>query len=402
MTDSSNSASPKTAVVERLYGALAVGDQDALGQILASSFTGAATADFPLGLGGSYDSPESMQRDFWWQIGRTWDARAEAEDMRELDDGRVLVIGTYRGSHRASGTPLEAAFTHVITFDGDRISRLEQLTDSAAWASTLPEPELSTIDLRVDEDGIAHLALNRPKARNAITLQLAEETLVAARRLEADPRVRAVLITGRGDHFTVGGDISTFLETDLGLGANLRQMTTPFHEAFRILSRLDAPIVTATRGAVAGGGIGYVYASDISIASETTRFVTAFADLGVSGDGGWSWHLPRRVGAARAAEITLLNRPVLADEAAQIGLVSRTVADSELDETALAVARQLAAGPTKGFGQMRRLLRETWTRGLDEQLRYETEVIEQTGHTRDSNHAIEAFLAKKRPTFEGR
>ena len=82
-------------------------------------------------------------------------------------------------------------------------------------------------------------------------------------------------------------------------------MTTPFHEAFRVLSRIDAPIVTAAHGAVAGGGLGYVYAADLVVAAEGTKFVTAFAALGLSGDGGGTWHLPRLIGrAARRAGVS--------------------------------------------------------------------------------------------------
>lgn len=387
---------------ERLYAALARGDRHALDEVLHPDFTGHATAGFPLGLGGDYASPADMQASFWWRIGRTWAASAEPAEMHGLDDGRLVVLGTYRGSERATGTPLEAAFVHVLSFREDRIVRVDQLTDSAAWAATLPE-QLSTIAYRVDDDGIAHVRLDRPDVRNAIDLALATDTLTVARRIQADASIRAVLITGAGPHFTVGGDISTFLECEPGqLGDLLRSMTTPFHEAFRILADVDPPIVTATRGAVAGGGIGYVYASDVSIASETTRFVTAFSDLGLSGDGGWSYHLPRRVGLARATAITLLNRPVLATQALDIGLVTDVVPDEELDEAALELARTLARGPTRAYGRMRRLLRNTWSTSLSDQLRAETELLHASGATQDIAEAIAAFGQKRRPEFEGR
>lgn len=395
--------SAKTGAAKRLYVALANGDREALAQLLHPDFTGVATAGLPLGLGGSYDSPEAMQREFWWRIGRTWEAAAEPDEVHELDDGRVAVIGTYRGHTRATGADLEAAFIHLLSFADDRIVALDQLTDSAAWAATLPADEPTTIDYRVDDAGIARVVLNRPHARNAIDTALARDTLLVARRIADDRRIRAVLITAKGEHFSVGGDISAFLEDGVEvMGDTLRRMVSPYHEAFAILSRIDAPIVTAARGAVAGGGIGFVYASDVSLASDTSRFVTAFADLGVSGDGGWSWHLPRRVGAARAAAITLLNKPVGGAEAEQIGLVSQCVPDAELDAAAEDVAQRLAAGPTRGLGRLRRLLRDSWTRGLEEQLLAEVDALAQTGQTRDAQRAVEAFVAKRRPEFEGR
>lgn len=388
-------------VAQRLYAALAAGDDSALGEILVASFTGAVTPSMPNDLGGEYASPESMRTDFWWRLGRVWAASAVAEDFHTLDDGRLLVQGRYVGTARSTGAEVDAKFLHILTFVGDRISRLEQLTDSAAWAKTI-EGATPTIRFEVDH-GLAIVTLARPEARNAINLQLAEDTLTVARRIEADPTIRAVLIRAKGTDFTVGGDISYFLEAGgEDLGALLRTMTTPFHEAFRIFSRLDAPIVTATRGSVAGGGIGYVFASDISLASSTSRFVTAFAGLGVSGDGGWSWHLPRRIGPVRAAELALTNRPVGAEEAAAIGLVTQVVSDEELDDVALNLARGLADGPTRGFAQMRRLMRDSWAHSLDVQLAAETDALVVTGRTRDVAEAVDAFVHKRTPEFEGR
>lgn len=395
-------ADRKRDLADRLYRALATGDRTVLDELLHEDFTGKGTDGLPLDLGGEYDSAEAMQRDFWWRIGRIWTATASAEEMHPLDDGRLAVLGTYLGHERSTGAELHAAFLHLLSFQDGRISRVEQLTDSGAWAATLPEPELTTIDFSVDDHGIARVVLDRPEAHNAIDVALANDTLTVARRLADDPTVRVVLITGRGDDFTVGGDITAFVDPTVELDEKLRRMTTPFHEAFRILSRLDAPIVTATRGAVAGGGIGYVYASDISIAARSSRFVTAFADIGLSGDGGWSWHLPRRVGTARAAAITLLNRPVPAEEAERIGLISQMVPDDEFDAAVEEIVQRLAAGPTRAHARMRRLLRESWTTGLDEQLQREIEALTETGGTDDARNAIDAFLERRRPEFEGR
>jgi 2-(1,2-epoxy-1,2-dihydrophenyl)acetyl-CoA isomerase len=185
------------------------------------------------------------------------------------------------------------------------------------------------------------------------------------------------------------------------LGALLRRMTTPFHEAFRILSEIDAPVITAAHGAIAGGGLGFVYAADVVIASRSARFVTAFADVGVSGDGGGTWHLPRLIGTARATRVMLENRPISASEALEWGLVSEVVDDDAVHESALALATRLAAGPTRAFGQMRRLLRDGATRDLAVQLRAETDALERCGSTADARNAMAAFVAGQRPTFEG-
>ena len=392
------------ATAQDLYRALAAGDREALSKLLHPDFVGHATDGLPLGMGGPHDGPEAMRRNLWWTIGRHYKVEAQPEEFRLLDDGRLFVAGHYRGEGRASGRRLDAAFIHLIAFAGDgRIVSLHQLTDSAAWVRALGKSdELHTIEYTV-ADSVATVCLNRPDVRNAIDMQMAEETLTVARRIATDDSIRAVLICGNGPALTVGGDIDYFLaHSSERFGALFAQMTTPFHEAFRVLSRIEAPIVTAAHGAVAGGGLGYVYAADLVIAAEDAKFVTAFAGLGVSGDGGGTWHLPRLIGPRRAAEAYLRNRPIDAPEALEWGLINEIVPAGQLRGRAEAVARELANGPTRGFARMRALLRDSWRNDLSTQLQAETEAIRDTGDTNDAAGAINNFPARHRGDFTGR
>jgi len=394
----------KVSTAQQLYRALAVGDRETLTTLLHPGFVGQVTHGMPLDMGGRHDGPEAMRRDVWWTIGRHYKVEVQPDEYRLLDDGRLFVAGHYRGEGRASGRRLDAAFIHLIAFaDDGLIGSLEQLTDSAAWVEALGEhTALQTIDYSV-ADEVATVCLNRPDARNAIDMRMAEETLAVAQRIAADDSIRAVLICGNGPALTVGADKDYFpTSSDKQFGALLAQMTTPFHEAFRILSRIDAPIVTAAHGAVAGGGLGYVYAADLVIAAEGTKFVTAFAALGLSGDGGGTWYLPRLIGPRRAAEAYLRNRPIEATEALQWGLVNEIVPAPELRNRAKAVARELASGPTRGFARMRALLRDAWRNDLPTQLQAETEALRDTGNTADAARAIDDFAAKRRPEFTGR
>lgn len=394
----------EVSTAQQLYRALAAGDRAALSTLLHPEFVGHATDGLPLDMGGRHDGPEAMQRDLWWTIGRHYRVEAQPEEFRLLDDGRLFVAGHYRGEGRASRRRLDAAFIHLIAFaDDGRIVSLHQLTDSAAWVQALGGgAELKTIDYAVT-DAVATVCLNRPDVRNAIDMEMAEETLDVARRIAADDSIRAVLICGNGSALTVGGDIDYFLaRSGERFGTLFAQMITPFHEAFRVLRRVDAPIVTAAHGAVAGGGLGFVYAADLVIAAEDTKFVTAFAALGLSGDGGGTWHLPRLIGPRRAAEAYLRNRPIDAPEALQWGLINEIVPAEKLRSRAEALARELATGPTQGFARMRALLRDSRRNDLSTQLQAEIEAIRHTGDTADATRAIADFAAKRRSEFAGR
>lgn len=394
----------RVVAAQKLYAALAAGDRDALNALLHPDFVGHAAEGMPLGMGGEHVGAEAMQRNLWWRIGENFRVRAEPNEFEGLDDGRLMVNGSYVGTARRTGRALDAAFVHVLAFAPDgRITALRQLTDTAAWHAALDGPApLRTFEYSVS-GGVATMCLNRPEARNAIDMTVAQETLEVARRIAADDTVRAVLICGNGPALTVGGDIDYFQEgRSEAFGDLIQTMTVPFHQGFDILSRLDVPIVTAAHGVVAGGGLGYVYAADLALAAEGTRFITAFAGLGVSGDGGGTWHLPRLIGARRAAQAYLRNTPITDAEALEWGLVNELVPADELRERALALATELANGPTKAYGAMRQLLRESWANDLPTQHAAETRVIKFTANTADATTAITAFAQKRKPEFIGR
>ena len=251
-------------------------------------------------------------------------------------------------------------------------------------------------------DGLGVIRLNRPAARNAIDTGFVDDLHEAVQCCAADHAVRALLIRGEGPSFTVGGDVAMLARTGPGeLPAVLRRLTTSYHAALQILDRLPVPVVAAARGAVAGGGLGLIYVADIVLAAEGTRFTAGFGGLGLSGDGGGTWFLPRLVGMRRAAELYFGQRVLTAEEAAAWGLVTRVVRDEDLTAEAESAARQLAAGPTRAFGEIRTLLRRSHDATLGDQLLAETAALSRTAGTRDAAHAIESFMAKSRPEFHG-
>src|SRR4051812_20376378 len=383
----------------RLYTALADGDGPALDALLHPDFRGRLADGMPFGIGGAHDGPDAMRRAGWGAIGRRFAARAEPERFLPLADGRLLVTGHYRGHGRHGGGPLDAAFAHLVEITDGRISALEQYTDTAAW--TEAAGPFSTLTLRV-ADGVATVRLDRPEHANAINTAMAADLRELAHRLAEDDTVRVVLLGGNGRRFTAGGDIAQFSATPPAeLPAALRRMIDDYHLALDRLTALDAPIVVGVRGAAAGGGLGLVCAADYVVAAQDAVFTVGYAGLGLTADGGTSWFLPRLVGLRRAQEMFLLNRRLTAAEALDWGLVNRLVPDERVEEEAAEVAAGLAAGPTRAFGGMRRLLRRSLETDLRGQLAAEVAEIVEVAGTPDAAEGIAAFAARRRPRFEG-
>lgn len=262
--------------------------------------------------------------------------------------------------------------------------------------------DLETLSFTKNQ-GLAELRLERPAARNGIDLQMARELQQVAVQCAGDASLRALLITASGPSFTVGGDLNFMAGVERArLPAVLKQLTSAYHQALHLLSRLHAPVVVAARGAAAGGGLGLFHAADFVLVADDLRVAMGFGALGLSMDGGNSWYLPKLVGRRRAAELYFEGRVLNAEEAVEWGLATRVVADDELEEQARALAQRLAEGPTLAFGEARDLLRGADQRTLADQLVLETEALSRCAGSEDAPDAIQAFLKKKTPVFRGR
>jgi 2-(1,2-epoxy-1,2-dihydrophenyl)acetyl-CoA isomerase len=382
-----------------LYAALAAGDRDRLDALLHPDFVGEIAEGMPFGIGGRHEGASAMRRNGWGAIARHFTARAEPERFIEIGEQRLLVTGRYRGEGRQGGSKLDAAFAHLMAFEGERIRSLEQYTDTARWCEAASR--LRTVLLEV-ADGVATLRLNRPDQGNAINEEMAADLEEAATRIAESSGVRAVIIAGNGSNFTLGGDVNLFAGTPREqLPHRLRRMIDGYHKAIERLTSIDAPVVAAVRGAAAGGGLGLLYVADIVIAADDTRFALGYGALGLTSDGGNTWYLPRLVGMRRAQELFLLNRRLTAQEALEFGLISRLVPSHAVESEAAVIAASLAAGPTRAFGAMRRMLRQSFETGLGDQLQAEKESIIRASCTDDAGEGIAAFAAKRRPQFRG-
>ena len=215
------------------------------------------------------------------------------------------------------------------------------------------------------EDGVAELTLARPEGANAIDLVAANELAEAALLCSSNPAVRAVLIRAEGRIFCAGGDVGSFREAGDDVGAALQRITLGLHAAMSRFARMDAPVVAAVGGTAAGAGVSIAAACDLVLASENASFTMAYTRIGLSPDGSSTFFLPRRIGLGRTRDLLLRNRKLSAAEALAWGLVEQVVPTDQLDEEARKVARELASGPTAAYGLAKRLLLDTFDRGLE-------------------------------------
>jgi 2-(1,2-epoxy-1,2-dihydrophenyl)acetyl-CoA isomerase len=250
-------------------------------------------------------------------------------------------------------------------------------------------------------DGVAHLTLNRPKAGNALDLDMAKALLASAERCNRDPAVRAVLITGSGSMFCAGGDVRGFASQGDQLPAFLTELTAALHAGVSLLSRMDPPVVAAVNGAAAGAGMSIACAADLIVAGESARFTVAYTAVGLTPDGSSTYFLPRLIGMQRAKELMLTNRRLSAEEALKWGLVNQVVPDDDLTITSEHLARKLAEGPTRAYGGVKKLLLTSATQDLESQLADEARGIIAIAETPDSKEGISAFLEKRSPKFTG-
>jgi 2-(1,2-epoxy-1,2-dihydrophenyl)acetyl-CoA isomerase len=255
----------------------------------------------------------------------------------------------------------------------------------------------------VERDGaVAIVTLNRPDRRNALTIELKDALVGALAEVGGDAEARAVLLTGTGPSFCVGQDLGEHAEA-LRAGSNAAFDTIARHYSpiVRALATMPKPVVAGLNGGAVGAGLGFALACDLRIAAAGASFGTAFAAIGLTADSGLSASLAHAVGAARAGELMLLAEPFAAEQALEWGLVRAVVPADEVRPTALELARRLAAGPTAAYAEIKKALALGAVAPLDQVLDAEAAAQERLGRTNDHRGAVEAFLAKRRPTFVG-
>ncbi|WP_410656262.1 enoyl-CoA hydratase-related protein [Amycolatopsis sp. lyj-112] len=261
----------------------------------------------------------------------------------------------------------------------------------------------SDVLLTADADGVRTFTLNRPQAYNSLTVELKELLLAGLRDAAVDESVRAVVLTGSGKAFCAGQDLKEHVGLlQAGDPAPLHTVKEHYNPIVKAIVGMPKPVIAAVNGSAAGAGAAFAYASDLRIAATSASFLMAFANVGLGPDSGASWTLQRLIGLGRAAELMLLARPVDAAEALTLGLVGEVVPDEELAARAQKVAAKLAAGPTVAYAKIKNVLAVAAESSLEEALDAEDDAQSALGATADHTEAVEAFVGKRKPAFQGK
>jgi enoyl-CoA hydratase/carnithine racemase len=247
------------------------------------------------------------------------------------------------------------------------------------------------------------LTLNRPDARNALTLEMKAALAEWVPKLGADPDVGCVLLTGAGNAFCAGGDTKRMARDGKLPSPDERTRQLRWEHGIPLaLHQLEKPTLAALPGAAAGAGFALALSCDLRIAAESAFVTTAYTRLGLSGDYGSSWFLTHLVGPSRAREILFTSERLDARRCEQLGLVNRVVPDAELHDAAFGWAKQIASGPPIALGYMKDNLIRALTESLASVLDVEADRMVMGAQTEDYLEAVAAFAEKRAPVFRGK
>jgi enoyl-CoA hydratase/carnithine racemase len=267
-------------------------------------------------------------------------------------------------------------------------------------------PELKT--LRIEQEGeIGTLTLDRPDVFNAMSPEMIFELTVASGWLADRAPLRGLIVTGAGERaFSSGGDVNWFKggvdDPEIDLPADVRRGAEVLHQAIVDFRRIPYPVIAAVNGVAAGAGFSLALMCDLRLASTNAAFVCAYGRIGASPDGGMTYFLPRVVGPAKALEL-LLNDPLLsADQAEELGIVSKVVAPGELLSEARAKAEKLATKAPHYVRMAKRLVGESLDNSLTEHLQLERHGIADSMGTEDLREGVTAFFEGREARFTGR
>ena len=261
---------------------------------------------------------------------------------------------------------------------------------------------MTTTGIRYDvAERVATLTIDRPDVKNALGPEEWHALKEHADAAAADDDVRVLVITGAGDSFSAGGDLKTMPER-LAQPLDVRRANLSVSaQLVPTLRALPKPVIAMIDGACVGAGLALALACDLRIAAARAKLGASFHRVGLTGDFGLLWLLPRIVGPTQAMELLMRGDVIDAARAQTIGLVGRVVADEQLAEETYELARRLAAGPPIAQGFTKRGLNQALDMELGAMIDWEANAQATCSHTADAHEGVNAFLQRRKPVFSG-
>jgi enoyl-CoA hydratase/carnithine racemase len=253
------------------------------------------------------------------------------------------------------------------------------------------------------DDGVACITLDRPERKNPLTFDSYAELRDLFRAMAQAADVKAVVLTGAGENFCSGGDVHEIIGplTKLEM-PGLLAFTRMTGDLVKAMRACPQPIIAAIDGVCAGAGAILAMAADMRLGTARSKIAFLFTRVGLAGcDMGACAILPRIIGQGRAAELLYTGRSIAGDEAERWGFFNRLCSSQDLLAAALALAGELAAGPTFAHGMTKKMLHQEWNMGLDEAIDAEAQAQAICMATNDFDRAYQAFVAKQKPVFKG-
>ena len=258
---------------------------------------------------------------------------------------------------------------------------------------------MSSILLKI-ENKIAFITLNRPDVFNSFNREMAfllQETLDNCAN---DDNVRAIVLTGNGKAFCAGQDLKEVTDPKLNPGFR-KILEEHYNPIIQKIRTIEKPIVAAVNGVAAGAGANIALACDIVVAAESASFIQAFSKIGLIPDSAGTFFLPRLIGFQKASALMMLGDKVSAPEALQMGMIYKMYSVGIFEEEVASLATTLANMPTKALGLTKRLLNQSLTNNLEQQLTLESDLQIEASSSNDYNEGVTAFVEKRKPEFKG-
>src|SRR5690554_892126 len=251
------------------------------------------------------------------------------------------------------------------------------------------------------KDKTAYLTLNRPEVFNSFNREMALLLQSELDACENNPDIRAIVITGMGKAFCAGQDLKEVTSPELNPGFK-KILEEHYNPIISRIRSIEKPVIGAINGVAAGAGANIALACDVVIASENASFIQAFSKIGLIPDSAGTFFLPRLIGFQKASALMMLGDKVSAQDAEKMGMIYKVISSENFLEEVNAIAITLANMPTKALGLTKRLLNQSITNSLEEQLDLESKLQIEAAQSEDYAEGVDAFVNKRKPEFKGK